>query len=400
MILAALLLPVALIVIVVAIQRFGLPTYLALLGTVVGYGLLANMTFQAIGTAFGLGFAGAIAQSGLLVIAGAVVATVVLRRPLPGPLAVGLGAVTGVAGLEAGALGLLRPASDGLARRTAMVALTLLAAHGLVVPSPTAVAAASVLKTDLRTMVWAGVPTAIFASIVGWLFIGRVTGRDTDRGTLSFAWIAILVPVAMLVVLSIAQMPSEPLGKGNYREFYNGLGSPTVVTATAIALAVVMALLISRRWPGAALNDTGWVTLILTVGAAGGFARLLDAAGMAELIAEDALSPRLGLMAPFLAAAIVKTLSGNSLSAVLTATGMVEPMLPALGLDSTTGRALAAASAGIGSLAICHVNDPFFWIAAHVGKLTPGRALILISLGSLVVSLAGLLALVVIQRVI
>ena len=158
-------------------------------------------------------------------------------------------------------------------------------------------------------------------------------------------------------------------------------------------LAIALALLLSRRWQPAVLADVSWAPLLLTVGAAGGFARVLDETGMAELLAERVLDPRLGLLAPFLAAATVKTMQGNSLSAVLTASGMVEPMLPALGLDSPTGRALAAASVGAGSIAICHVNDPFFWIATDIGKLSPARALVLVSLGSLAVGLGVLLLL-------
>jgi GntP family gluconate:H+ symporter len=114
---------------------------------------------------------------------------------------------------------------------------------------------------------------------------------------------------------------------------------------------------------------------------------------MAELLAEQALDPRLGLLAPFLAAAIVKTMQGNSLSAVLTASGMIEPMLPALGLDSATGRALAAAAVGAGSIAVVHMNDPLFWIAADMGKLSPTRALGLITVGSAILSLLTLFAL-------
>ncbi len=97
---------------------------------------------------------------------------------------------------------------------------------------------------------------------------------------------------------------------------------------------------------------------------------------MAELLAEYAIHPRYGILTPFLAAAIVKTMQGNSLTAILTASGMVEPMLPALGLDSAMGRTLAAAAVGAGSMAICHVNDPFFWIAAAHGAAVAGpRAL-------------------------
>jgi GntP family gluconate:H+ symporter len=146
-------------------------------------------------------------------------------------------------------------------------------------------------------------------------------------------------------------------------------------------LVVALALLVTWRWPVPILADTGWAPLLLAVGAAAGFGRVLDETGMADILSEYALRPQLGLLAPFLAAAIVKTLQGNSLSAVLTASGMVEPMLPALGLDSASGRALAAAAAGAGSIAICHVNDPVFWIAAHIARLTPSRALVLVSGG-------------------
>jgi GntP family gluconate:H+ symporter len=110
------------------------------------------------------------------------------------------------------------------------------------------------------------------------------------------------------------------------------------------------------------------------------------------------LDPRLGLLTPFLAAATVKTMQGNSLSAVLTASGMIEPMLPALGLDSLTGRALAAAAAGAGSIAICHVNDPFFWIATHIAGVTPARGLRLVGLGSAVVAVTALLVLWALRR--
>ena len=113
---------------------------------------------------------------------------------------------------------------------------------------------------------------------------------------------------------------------------------------------------------------------------------------------EHVLHPRYGILTPFLAAAIVKTMQGNSLTAVLTASGMVEPMLPALGLDSATGRALAAAAVGAGSMAICHVNDPFFWIAAAMAKLSPGRALYVISLGSLVMAVGALVTLAAVRQ--
>ena len=158
-------------------------------------------------------------------------------------------------------------------------------------------------------------------------------------------------------------------------------------------------MLFAGRWQPSALHSRSWAPLLLAVGAAGGLSRVFDETGMAELLAEYMLDPRLGLAVPFLAAATVKTMQGNSLSAVLTASGMVEPMLPALGLDSPTGRALAAAAAGAGSIAICHVNDPFFWIATHMAGVTPTRGLRLIGLGSAAIALVALVLLMALRLV-
>ncbi len=387
MILAALALPFAVVAVVLLIQRLRVPAFLALMAVVAAYGIATEMTFQSIGKAFGLGFVAALEQAGLLVMAGALVGRLLIKQPLPGPATAIAGALAGLGGSASGALALLQPAG-----RAVGLALTLLAAQALVAPSPLAVAAASVVHADIATMVWIAAPVAIVAAAVGWVLFAR---GDHEAGSLSFGWLAIAIPIALLIVQSFAQMPSEPLGKGGAREFYTGISKPLMLAVLAIALAI----LLSRRWQPSVLADTSWAPLLLTVGAAGGFARVLDETGMAELLAEYMLDPRLGLLVPFLAAATVKTMQGNSLSAVLTASGMVEPMLPALGLDSPTGRALAAAAAGAGSIAVCHVNDPFFWIATHMAGITPTRGLRLIGLGSAAVALVALLLLALLRLV-
>jgi len=232
------------------------------------------------------------------------------------------------------------------------------------------------------------------AAALGWWHVARQEPATQVPGRLTWAWLCIGIPVALLIVQSVAQMPSEPLGKGGAREFYTGIAKPLILTALAITLAVVLA----RRWEPSALVGRSWAPLLLAVGAAGGLGRVFDETGMAELLAEHALHPRYGVLTPFLAAAIVKTMQGSSLTAVLTASGMVEPMLPALGLDSASGRALAAAAVGAGSMAICHVNDPFFWIAASMARLSPGRALYIISLGSAVMAIGALIVIAAIRQ--
>ena len=394
MFLASLLLPLAVVAIVFLVQKVRLPVFLAIMATVVVYGIAADMTFQSVGKAFGLGFATALEQTGLLVVAGALVGAVVLRAPLGTGTSAAAGLLAGLGASASGGLALLQPAGQDAPRRALGLALTLLATAALLAPSPLAVAAGSVMKASLRLEFMIALPVAAAAIVLGWWHAARQIPSTNEPGQLGWAWLCVAIPLVLLVVQSVAQMPSEPLGKGGAREFYIGISKPLMLAALAITLAIVLA----RRWEPSALAGRSWAPLLLAVGASGGLARVLDETGMAELLAEYALHPRYGVMTPFLVAAIVKTLQGNSLTAVLTASGMVEPMLPALGLDSASGRALATAAVGAGSMAICHVNDPFFWIAAHRGRLSPGRALYVISLGSVVMAAGALVVIAVIRQ--
>ena len=394
MLLASLLVPIAVVAIVLLVQRLHLPVFLAIMATVVVYGIAADMTFQSVGKAFGLGFTAALEQVGLLVVAGALVQALVLRKPLGTGTSALAGALAGLGASAAGGLALLQPAGQEAPRRALGLALTLLAVSSLVAPSPLAVAAASVMKASNSTMLMVALPLAAIAALLGWWSVARQMPSAAVAGRLDWTWLAVLIPIALLIVQSVAQMPSEPLGKGGAREFYIGISKPLMLAAVAITLGVLFA----GRWQPSALAGRSWAPLLLAVGGSGGLARVFDETGMAELLAEYALHPRFGILTPFLAAAIVKTMQGNSLTAVLTASGMVEPLLPTLGLDSATGRALAAAAVGAGSMAICHVNDPFFWIAASMGRLSPGRALGVISLGSAVMAIGALVAIAAIRQ--
>ena len=394
MLLASLLVPLAVVAIVFLIQRLRIPAFLAIMATVVVYGIAADMTFMSVGKAFGLGFTAALEQAGLLVVAGSLVGALVLRQPLGTGTSAIAGALAGLGASATGGLALLQPAGQEAPRRALGLALTLLACSALVPPSPLAVAAASVMKASSSTVLTIVLPVAVIASLLGWWHVARQVPAADSPGRLDWTWLAVGLPIALLILQSVAQMPSEPLGKGGAREFYIGISKPVMLAAMAITLAVLFA----GRWQPSALAGRSWAPLLLAVGASGGLSRVFDETGMAELLAEHALQPRFGLLTPFVAAAIVKTLQGNSLTAVLTASGMVEPMLPALGLDSATGRALAAAAVGAGSMAICHVNDPLFWIAAAMGRLSPGRALAVISLGSAVMATGALVVLAAVKQ--
>ena len=168
MFLASLLLPIAVVAIVFLVQRVRLPVFLAITATVVVYGIAADMTFQSVGKAFGLGFATALEQTGLLVVAGALVGGLVLHTPLGTGTSAAAGLLAGLGASASAGLALLQPAGQDAPRRALGLALTLLAVASLLVPSPIAVAAASVMKADIRAEFLIALPVAAIAVALAW----------------------------------------------------------------------------------------------------------------------------------------------------------------------------------------------------------------------------------------
>ena len=160
--LPSLLLPIAVALIVILVQRVRLPVFLAIIATTVVYGIAADMTFQSVGKAFGIGFSTALEQTGLLVVPGVLVGAVLLRTPLGTGTSAALGVVGGLGATASGSLALLQPAGQDAPRRALGLALGLLAVASLVPPSPLAVAAISVMKTTVRAELIVAVPVPPF----------------------------------------------------------------------------------------------------------------------------------------------------------------------------------------------------------------------------------------------
>lgn len=424
----AALLAFAVVLLVLLTSRARLHATLALAGLIVAYGFAADMTISSIGRTFSIGFVHTLDQVGLVLLGGIVAATFVersgaaarvaaalARRRMSPAIAVPIGLVAGTGASPTAGLALLLPLARALRGRSALVlSLSLLASFALVPPSPIAIAGASVLGADAMTVFAIGAPLAIVAAVAGWFHADRALPRVDDSDAevttepmrardLLAVTLPVLIPIALLIVQSVAQIPSEPLGRGGMRELFTGISRPLMLMVFAAGLA----LLLVWRWDAAALSERGWAGEAITaaagalmiMGIAGGFGRVLDETGAAELLGEALSVKRWGVLTPFLVAAIVKTMLGSSLTATLTAAGMIEPLLPALGLDAPTGRALAVAAVGAGAMTVSHINDPHFWLTAHAQRLTPARALLALSGGSAVQGVAAIVILLVLSAV-
>jgi gluconate:H+ symporter, GntP family len=431
--LQALLLLASVIVLVVVSRR--LHPFVAIVVVATAFGLLAGLSAGFVGKAFGVGFSQALYSPGLLIVAAAFVAGIAERTAASDwltariqrwrwlgrkRLAALAGLVCGVAASPASAFILLTPLLRAAAAKDGAVALTLAlaisASHGLLLMSPVAIAAVSILDADAGRTVLFGLPLAIVLAAFGavwarWLPAAAAAGSPPPQqasppGDKRGGWSALVLlaatalPLLLLMVRSIGDFPSEPLGGGPSREMVLGLGRPLTLSWLAAGIMFLGLwrpsgkLLADSSWTARVLGDAAGILLI--VGAAGGLQRLCQETGMAELVGERLASWPGGVLVPFLIAAAIKSLQGSSLVAAIAAAGMVQPLLAGLGLGGESARALAALAIGAGAMTISHVNDEYFWLVGNSAGLSPLRGLMRFSMATLlqgIIAAAALLAL-------
>ena len=414
----ALLLLVLVPVILVATQRWHVMPFLALLAADALYGVALGSSLPWVAKEFNMGFGATIAATGLAVVAGAMLAQAAREggaTPWRVPGAVLAGCMAGLGGTPISALAVLSPVAAVAQQSRTRIALVIThavtAVHGCLPPSPLPIAALAILGGDWRWCLALGLPTAIVQTGAGLLLARRAPDCSNDETrapvqpsprTNGAILSGIVIMIVLIIGHSFGQMPSEPLGGGNMRENILGLGRPMILLLAGTGVALVLMRALGQR----ALAEDGWLAegarrsagIVLAIGAAGGLQMTLYNTGTAALLAEKmlVLPPALGIALPFLLALVCRALQGSALTAVITAAGLMQPMLAPLGLDGDMGRALTVIAVGTGAMAVPHVNDGFFWLAAHQAGLRPLAALARITGGCLVqggVALAVLMSL-------
>jgi GntP family gluconate:H+ symporter len=450
----ALVLLLAVIALVIATQSRHVQPFLALVVLASAFGLAAGFSLGFLGKAFGTGFAEMIYSPGLVIVGSGLIAGLAESSAASDRLmtlidrwrwfrstrlAALVGLLTGIGASPATAFALLTPLFPAIAGSTqkrgriaVATALAISASHGLLLLSPVPIAAAAILGAEWGRVALFGLPVAILLAAFGaifprWLSIDNAASQTVMQppsnepplvaekrrgGSALVTLLAIAIPLLMLMVQSIGDIPSEPLGGGTSRELVLGTGRPLLLFLVGLGIMVIgqwrqgLKLLTDSAWTARIIGDVS--ALLLTICAAGGLQRLCQETGMAELLGERLLGWQAGmqvglnfgtlggLLLPFLVAAAIKTLQGSSLVAAITAAGMVQPILVPLGLAGANAKALAALAIGAGAMTLCHVNDEYFWLVADRAGLSPLRALAAVSVGTLLqglIAVAALLAL-------
>ncbi|MFF1699425.1 gluconate:H+ symporter [Streptomyces sp. NPDC058257] len=245
-------------------------------------------------------------------------------------------------------------------------------------PGPTAVAAtfhASVGLTlvyglfiavpagALIALVWPRLPfiRALNPSIPKGLVSEREF-TDEEMPELGWALTVALFPVVLIAGASVTEMAAS--GESPVLHFITFIGSAPI----ALLLTLLLAIWAFGPRIGRSLADVSascssaagaMAMILLVIGAGGAFKNVLVEGGISDHIKDTthgwSISP---LILAWLIAVILRIALGSATVAVVTASGVVLPLLAGSGVHPE----MLVLAVSCGSIAFSHVNDPGFWL--------------------------------------
>lgn len=286
------------------------------------------------------------------------------------------------------------------------LAAGLYATHVFVPPTPGPLAAAAALNADLGLVIVLGLIVALPVALSGYtwaLFIGKklanyslMEQRQIEEepkilpgNAISFA--PIIIPIILIAVKSIADYPTHPFGLGYTYEIFSFMGNPLI----ALLIGVLFAFMLKRSkdshfdWTLSGLKEAG--VIILITGAGGAFGAILRAGGIGEIIGSGLSDLQVGILLPFVLAAVLKSAQGSSTVSIITTAAIVGPLLGSLGLESEISKALTVLAIGAGAMTVSHLNDSYFWVVAQFSDMSTSTALKSQTIATLLQGITGII---------
>jgi GntP family gluconate:H+ symporter len=301
----------------------------------------------------------------------------------------------------------------GIAMSVMAVSLAtgLYAVHCLLPPHPGAAAAAGTIGIEFGKLISMGIVVAIPAMFIGYwwaLYAGKKwPGENTRqidharqsspeplqaRPSVMAAFLPVVIPILLIALHSFFEM-GQTAGN-SWHTVVHVIGVPEV----ALSIGILLAFAAGRNWKkdtvGRLLTESAEKAggILVIIGAGGAFGAVLAATGLGKHLGGMQALESLGLFFPFLLTAVLKTAQGSSTVAIITAASIVQPLLPALGLDSENGKLITVLSMGAGSMMISHANDAYFWVIAKFSGLDMRTMLRVYTLASVWMGLITFLA--------
>jgi len=438
------LLLVSVLFIVISTSKFHFHPFLALLFAAVGFGLCARMPLGEIVKSINDGFGKTLGSIGIVIIAGVIIGTFlehsggafrIAERILRiigekhVPLAMGIiGYFVSIPVFADSGFVILTPLNRALAKKAKIslvgpavaLALGLTATHCLVPPTPGPIAAAGILGADLGLVIFFGLIVSSFALVVGWLFATKfaskiyidpnpelseedIEARLKEAPSAFKAMTPIIVPIFLIVIKSVSDFPTHPLGQGNLKNIVGFIGEPVI----ALLIGVLLAFRLPKKLDMQMLSTTGWVgqamlnaaIIIMITGAGGAFGMVLRNSPIADVIGDTLSQANLGIWLPFIIAAAIKSAQGSSTVALITTASLMAPLMSSLGFETGVAKALAVLSIGAGSMVVSHANDSFFWVITQMTRMDVKTGYKVHTCGTLIIGVTSILTIWVISLI-
>ena len=435
----------AVVLMLLMISRWKSHPFLSIMLVALVLALLAGIPMPQVPKVIGEGFASTFTSIGIVIILGALIGAIleqtgaaltladaVIRlvgEKRPGLALELMGWIVSIPVFCDSGFVILNPIRKALVKRTGAPSVTLTVclacglyiAHVFIPPTPGPIAAAQTLGIgeDLLLLMGLGVVTSVFPLTAGYLyarFIGRRIKASDDNNEqtaesyealkagfgqlpgLASSLAPLIVPIVLMALSSIAAMLHWSGWAGDLCLF---VGHPMIALAVGALLAVLLLAKSGKSTELFRLTDETLRTVgpILFVTAAGSvLGRVIAASGLMEYITEEApVLQTLGVVFPFLVAALFKSAQGSSTVAITTTAGLIAPLLPALGLESSAEISLAVLAIGAGAMTVSHANDSYFWVVTRFGGLSVKDGYRSQTLATLVMGLAAITGICLLQ---
>jgi len=267
--------------------------------------------------------------------------------------------------------------------------------QAFLIPAPGPILVASQLGADFGYMILFGLIAAVPALVLAGPLFGELISKvvdvplpadaqssahDDGQNLPSFGLAMGLIGLPLLLIglkTIVGRFVEAGTPLHGWLEF---IGHP--FTAIMVACLAAFYLLGIRRGMSrdevmnvcnSAIQPAG--VIILVTGAGGVFKQILVDSGVGAALGNMLADSGLPIVAlAFILAAAVRVIQGSATVAMLTACGLVLPMLEPLGLNGAQLAAVTIAIGG-GAIVLSHVNDSGFWLANRYLGLTEKQTL-------------------------
>lgn len=419
--------------------------FFSLLITALGYGLLSgSMTLEEVLKSVNTGFGNTAGFIGIVILAGSIIGKFLEKTGGAFALADGTLKIVGKKNVPLGLsiIGylvsipvfcdsgfiIIAPLAKAMTKKVRIsfasgamaLSLGLIVTHSIIPPTPGPVGAAGILNADLGLVILFGLPVSIVGMFAGWFFSLKIAARinidpmpdqpipeikPNKIPPLFKAVLPIFVPMTLIVLRSVNELPRAPFGTGMFSAGIGFLGQPVV----ALLIGVLLSFLLPAKLTRNMLSTSGWMgeaiagaaTIIIITGCGGAFGQVLQNSGIGEVIKNNLSDAQsLSILLPVFIAASLKTAQGSGTVAIITGASLMAPLLGTLGMESSAERALVTVALGAGGMIASHANDSYFWVVTQISGMNVNQGYRLQTFGTLFVGVCASLAVILLSLII